>query len=269
MPSILITGVTSGIGNALARKVAAEDGWTVLGTARRAAEPASYGLPPGVIVLPLELSDPASVDALTKRVLAEYGAPDVFVNNAGFVLYGPVEEESPAKIEDLFRVNVFSAVALIQGFLPAMRERGGGTIANITSLGGRLVFPFFSSYNATKHALEGYSEGLWHELKPFGIRVKAIEPGYVETPIYKAMDGSAEPIGPYAPYVSAMNAFSDSIKNKTTPEAAADEVWTAIIDTSDRLRYPVAAYARPLVAARRLIGDRMFMRLMHTQWMGK
>ncbi|MBN2840872.1 MAG: SDR family NAD(P)-dependent oxidoreductase, partial [Coriobacteriia bacterium] len=176
MPSMLITGVTTGIGNALARKVAAEDGWTVIGTARGEGDPASYGLPRKVVVLPLELSDPASVDALVARVLSEHGAPDVLVNNAGFVLYGPVEEESPAKIESLFRVNVLSAVTLIQGLLPAMRERGSGTIVTITSLGGRLVFPFFTSYNATKHALEGYSEGLWHELRPFGIRVKAIEP---------------------------------------------------------------------------------------------
>jgi len=269
MPVMLVTGVSTGIGNALARRVAAERGWTVIGTVRSPGDPAAFGLSAEVVLMPLDLGDPESVRELVKRVLSERGTPDVIVNNAGFVRYGPIEEEPAERIEEIFRVNVFSAVALITGFLPAMRERGSGLIVNVTSLGGRLVFPFFATYNATKHALEAYSEGLWHELKPFGVRVKAIEPGYVETPIYKAMDERAEPTGPYARAVSAMNAFSDSITKRTSPEGAAEEIWAAITDTSDRLRYPVAAYARPLLAARRIFGDLAFMRFMHKRWMGE
>ncbi len=269
VPIILITGVSSGIGNALVRLVADKPGWTVIGTVRTVKPPTEYGLPDAAVLYAFEAGDPDAPAALAMKVLAEQGCPDVIVNNAGYVLYGPVEETPQARIRDLYQVNVFSPIALVQAFLPAMRERGSGVVANVTSLGGRLVFPFFSSYNSTKHAMEGYSEGLWHELKPFGIRVKAIEPGYVATPIYKAMDERAEPTGPYAPYVSAMNTFSDGVTKRSTPEQAAEETWRAISDTSDRLRYPIAAYARVLVRARKLVGDMAFMRFMHKQWIGK
>ena len=269
MSTILITGVSSGIGNALVRRVAAEPGWTVLGTVRTVQPPAEFGLPDGVVLYPFEASDPEGSVALATKVLADFGCPDVIVNNAGYVLYGPVEETPLSRIRDLYQVNVFSAIALIQALLPAMRERGSGTLVNVTSLGGRLVFPFFTSYNSTKHAMEGYSEGLWHELRPFGIRVKAVEPGYVATPIYKAMDERVEPTGPYADAVSAMNRFSEGITNRSTPEQAAEEMWRVISDPSDRLRYPIAAYARVLVRARALIGGQMFMRFMHKRWMGK
>jgi NAD(P)-dependent dehydrogenase (short-subunit alcohol dehydrogenase family) len=266
---MLITGVSSGIGNALVRRVAAEPGWTVIGTVRTVKPPSEYGLPDAAVLYSFEASDPNSSAMLATRVLAEHGCPDVIVNNAGYVLYGPVEETPPERIRDLYQVNVFSPVSLIQQFLPAMRERGSGTVVNVTSLGGRLVFPFFTSYNSTKHAMEGYSEGLWHELKPFGIRVKAVEPGYVATPIYKAMDERAEPMGPYAKFLSAMNRFSEGITNRSTPEQAAEETWRAITDTSDRLRYPIAAYARVMVRVRALVGSMAFMRFMNRQWLGK
>jgi NAD(P)-dependent dehydrogenase (short-subunit alcohol dehydrogenase family) len=142
----------------------------------------------------------------------------------------------------------------------------------VTSLGGRLTFPFFAGYNATKWAMEGVSEGLWHELQPFGIRVKAIEPGFVETAIWgKVLPEADEALpGPdaYARYLRAMAGFESSITKRTTPADAAREVYSAVIDDSDRLRYPVAAYARALVALRRAIGGQAFMRFFHDRWMG-
>mgnify|MGYP001062647682 CR=1 FL=1 len=269
MPSILITGVSSGLGQALAVK-AHEEGWSVTGTVRDDRGPADHGLPEAVKLYRLDLRLPDNVAAVAARYLAENGgAPDVLVNNAGYTLYTPVEEASPQATRDIFQVNTFAAVELATAFVPAMRERGSGTIVNVTSVGGRLVFPFFSVYNASKHALEGFSEGLWHELKPFGVRVKAVEPGYIETPIYRAMDEHAEPTGPYAPYLTAMNAFSAGVTKRSTPAEAAAQTWAAITDPSDRLRYPVAAYSGALIAVRRLVGDRVFMRFMHSRWMGR
>lgn len=269
VPTMLITGVSSGIGNALVRRVAAEPGWTVIGTVRTVKPPSEHGLPDATFLYSFEASDADAAAALAGRILAEHGCPDVIVNNAGYVLYGPVEETPLERIRDLYQVNVFSPISLIQEFLPTMRSRGSGTIVNVTSLGGRLVFPFFTNYNSTKHAMEGYSEGLWHELKPFGIRVKAVEPGYVATPIYRAMDDRAKPTGPYAKSLSAMNRFSESITNRSTPEQAAEETWRAISDASDKLRYPIAAYARVMVRARALVGSMTFMRFMNRQWLGK
>jgi NAD(P)-dependent dehydrogenase (short-subunit alcohol dehydrogenase family) len=267
VPSILITGVSSGLGQALAT-LAHTSNWQVFGTVRDDRGPAAHGLPEAVALYSLDLGVRGATAQLAERFLAEHGGPpDVLVNNAGYTIYAPVEEVTPDAMRDIFQVNTFAQVELTCAFLPAMRERGSGMIVNVTSLGGRLVFPFFTTYNASKHALEGFSEGLWHELMPFGIRVKAVEPGYIETPIYKAMDARAEPTGPYAPFLAAMNRFSAGVSSRTSPADAAVEVWKAILDPSDRLRYPVAAYARPLLAARRLLGDLRVMRFMHGRWM--
>lgn len=268
MPSILITGVSSGLGHALALR-AHSAGWRVTGTVRDDTDTQTHGLPSDITLYRLELRFPHAVSAFTQRFVADNGVPDVLVNNAAYVIYGPTEEIPPEAVRDLFQVNAFSAVELASAMLPAMRERGSGTIVNVTSIGGRFVFPFFSAYNATKHALEGFSEGLWHEVKPFGVRVKVVEPGYIETPIYAPMQERAEPTGPYARYLEAMNTFGAGVKKRSTPAAAADEVWRAIMDPSDRLRYPVAAYARVLLRARALLGGRLFMHLMHPRWMGK
>lgn len=238
-------------------------------TVRDDADPDHAGLPSDITLYRLELRFPHAVRAFTQRFVADNGVPDVLVNNAAYVVYGPVEETSAETVRDAFQVNAFSAVELASEMLPAMRERGAGMIVNVTSVGGRFVFPFFSVYNATKHALEAFSEGLWHEVKPFGVRVKIIEPGYIETPIYAPVDEKAQPAGPYARQLAAMNTYRARVKKCTTPADAADEVWRAIMDPSDRLRYPVAAYARGLLRARALLGGRLFMRVMHSRWMGE
>lgn len=269
MPSILITGVSTGIGRASALRFASA-GWTVIGTVRdvERADPLD-----GVELQALDLGEPGSATALAERVLSDHGCPDALLNNAGMLQFGPLEDLSAEEVERLYRVNVFSQLELVQALLPAMRERRSGVIANVTSLGGLLVFPFFAGYNSTKWAMEGISEGLWHELKPFGIRVKAIEPGFVQTAIWgKVLPDKGEPVGegsPYAPYLQAMRDFEDSITSRTSPEDAAEEVFAAITDDSDRLRYLISAYAKPLSFARRFFGYRAFVRFFHTRWMGK
>jgi NAD(P)-dependent dehydrogenase (short-subunit alcohol dehydrogenase family) len=272
MPSILITGVSSGIGKAATARFAGV-GWRVTGTVRDPESEKAGAFPAGVRLMALDLSEPASIDRLAAAVLADLGgAPDVLLNNAGMLLFKSVEDTTQEEFRRVFQVNVFGQVQLITAFLPAMRERGSGLIANVTSLGGRLTFPFFGAYNSSKHALEGISEGLWHELRPFGIRVKAIEPGYVDTPIYKKAGVSVAGVDQGSPayrrWMSAMLLFEKRISRRTSPEAAAEEVWKAVNDPSDRLRYPIAAYARPLVAARRLVGDLAVMKVMHGRWMG-
>lgn len=271
MPTILITGVSTGIGRASAEKFARE-GWRVIGTVRDPGRAATTEWPGDVRLEALDLGVPGSAQALADAVLANYGCPDVVLNNAGTLQFGPIEDLTPQELEQLFQINVFGQIQLIQGLLPSMRERRSGTIANVTSLGGRIVFPFFAGYNATKWALEGFSEGLWHELKPFGIRVIAIEPGFVETAIWGKVlpqdDASLPGRAEYRPYVSAMRRFEGSITDRTSPEGCAEEIWQAVTDTGDRLRYPVAAYARPIVAARRWLGDRRVMRFFHDRWMG-
>ncbi len=220
MPSILITGVSSGIGRASAGEFQ-RAGWSVVGTVRDPTCEEADRCPPGLPLEALDLAQAGSAAALAARVVERYGCPDVLLNNAGALLFGPLETTSAEQLAWLYQVNVFGQLELIRGLLPAMRERGSGTIANVTSLGGTMVFPFFAAYNSTKWALEGASEGLWHELKPFGIRVKAIEPGFVQTSIWgKALPEQGEPAAgpePYRPYLASMLEFESSIKNRTSP----------------------------------------------------
>lgn len=265
VPSILVTGVSTGLGRSLALRAHAA-GWRVSGTIRDNTTAEENGLPSDMAVYRLEPRFPHAVRAFAERFLADQGAPDVLVNNTGTVVYAPLEELTGESLRDLFQVNTLSAVELTTALLPAMRDRGSGTIVNISSVGGRFVLPFFTASNATRHALEAFSEGLWHELKPFGIRVKIIEPGHIEAFTDDANAVRAEPMGPYAQYLTAMNAFMDGIRKHTSAEDAADEVWRAIMDPSSRLRYPVAAYARRMLRARAFFGM-AFIRFMHGRWM--
>lgn len=272
MPSILITGVSSGIGRACAERFARE-GWRVIGTVRDPERMAGATWPGEVVLESFDLDARGAGAELGRRIVDVHGCPDVLLNNAGMLQFGSVEDTEPEQIERLFRVNVFEQIALAMALVPAMRQRGSGVIANVTSLGGRMTFPFFATYNATKHALEGFSEGLWHELQPFGIRVKAIEPGFVETAIWgKVLPSSPEDVDaspPYRAYQMAMQGFESSITDRTPPAQAAEEIWRAVNDGSDRLRYPVAAYTRPLLLARRVLGELRVMRFFHKRWMGE
>jgi NAD(P)-dependent dehydrogenase (short-subunit alcohol dehydrogenase family) len=275
MPSILVTGVSSGMGRAVAN-LYAKRGYTVIGTVLDPATPVE-GLDARVTLEPLDLGRKGDGAELAQRVLQKYGCPDVVLNNAGIVQFGAIEDVSAAELERIFQINFFGQLELTRGLLPAMRERRSGTLANTTSLGGTLTFPFFGAYNATKWAFEGACEGLWHELKPFGIRVKAIEPGYVQTAIWstalpkagvEAPEADLKGSAAYHPFMRAMLKFEAAITNRTSPEDAAAEIAAAIDDPSDRLRYPVAAYARPIVRARRVLGPQAMMRFFHKRWMG-
>lgn len=273
MPTILITGVSTGIGRACAELYASR-GWDVVGTVRDPGRSAIEWPGPGRVSLrALELSERGSGARLAEEVIADEGCPDIVLCNAGVLEFSPAETVAYERIEEVFRINVFEQVALARAFVPAMRERGSGTLAFVTSLGGRMTFPFFSVYNASKHALEGFAEGMWHELYEQGIRVKAIEPGFVETAIWgKALPGDPDAVDAGAVYSGPMRSMlglEASITDRTTPAAAAAEIARALDDGSDRLRYPVAAYARPILAARRVLGDRFMMRFFHRRWLGR
>ena len=270
MPSVLITGTSSGIGEACVRRFE-RAGWDVIATVRPGKEDADYGWGASVRVMPLDMASSGSVQALVARVLAEGGAPDVLVNNAGIVVFGPLEDVGMDRIEQQFRVNAFAQLELTRAFLPAMRERRSGTIVFISSLGGVMVFPFYGVYHASKHALEGFGEGLWHELRPFGVRVKLIEPGYVDTPIYDTFKDAKtidETQPAYRPYVKSIVEFTKAITSRTTPDDAAEVVFRVATQPGDRLRYPMAAYAAFLVRWRRLLGDMSVMRYVNRVWMG-
>ncbi len=172
----LVTGASSGIGLATA-KALQNAGYRVFGTSRRAA---AEGFD-GITMLACDVTDDASVAKLIDDVLAETGRIDLLINNAGTGLLGGAEESSMAQAQALFDVNVFGVFRVSNAVLPTMRRQGKGRIVNLSSVQGFIPAPYFALYASTKHAVEGYSESLDHELRAFGIRVTLVEPAYTRT----------------------------------------------------------------------------------------
>lgn len=180
--TFLITGVSSGFGRALAQEALAE-GHRVVGTVRSEHTRQEFeALAPGSAVgRVLDVTDFDAIDGIVGEVEASVGPVDVLVNNAGYGHEGIVEESPLAEIQRQFDVNVFGAVAMMKAVLPYMRERRRGHILNITSMGGFITMPGIAYYCGSKFALEGISESLGKEVKPFGIAVTAVAPGSFRT----------------------------------------------------------------------------------------
>jgi len=172
----LVTGASSGIGLAAA-KALQDAGFQVFGTSRRATAERSDG----ITMLACDVTDDESVAKLVERVRAEAGRIDLLVNNAGMGLLGAAEESSIAQAQALFDVNVFGVLRMTSTVLPAMRHQGKGRIVNVSSMLGLIPAPYSAVYASTKHAIEGYSDSLDHELRTFGIRVVLVEPAYTRT----------------------------------------------------------------------------------------
>jgi NAD(P)-dependent dehydrogenase (short-subunit alcohol dehydrogenase family) len=193
-PVVLITGVSSGIGLATARQFVAH-GSRVFGTVRNLdkAEPS-----PGVELIEMDVRNDASVLAGVLNVMQRTGRIDVLVNNAGINMLGAVEETTPAEAAALFDTNVLGALRLSQAVLPHMRTRGQGRIINVSSVLGFLPAPYMGLYAASKHAIEGLSESLDHEVRQFGIRVTLVEPFYTKTSLDANSPQAATLIDAYA-----------------------------------------------------------------------
>jgi len=176
---ILITGASSGMGYETAR-ILAEQGHRVYGAARRVQkieELAEYG----VQALPLDITDEASIIACVKEIISREGRIDVLINNAGYGYFGAIEDVPMADAKHQFEVNIFGLARMTQEVLPHMRKQHSGRIVNLASVAGHVTLAFGAWYNATKYALEAFSDALRMEVKPFGIEVVIIEPGAIRT----------------------------------------------------------------------------------------
>jgi len=233
--TVLVTGASSGIGQATAQLLA-ERGFTVFGTARKPAAPMASK----VTMVPLDVRSDDSVRACVERV----GKIDVLVNNAGYSLTGSAEETSLDEAKAQLETNFFGVVRMVKAVLPTMRKAGGGKIINIGSLAGITAIPFSSFYTASKFALEGYTEALWHELRPFGINVTLIEPGFVSTSIGESTQVAAAPLAPYNDVRQRATAALDRhVKNGISPDAVAKTVLRVVQSRSPSLRYRVGTDA--------------------------
>lgn len=263
MTVALITGCSSGIGEATALRLARR-GMTVYATARRPqtlADLAAAGCHP----LALDVTDEESMRAAVAAVEAAHGAVDVLVNNAGYGEYGMVEEVALDRVRAQFETNVFGLARMCQLVLPGMRRAGSGRIVNVSSMGGRLVFPGGGYYHATKYAVEALSDALRFEVAPFGVRVSLVEPGLIRTGFggtaaaTLAKSGGADAYAKLTSTVDEVMARSYRSRVTTaTPDAVARVIEVAATTRRPRTRYVVTPAAKMLVHSRRLLGGRLF-----------
>lgn len=256
--TVLVTGASSGIGAATAERLL-EQGYPVYVAARRVEKMRDLEAR-GATALEMDITDDADVRAVVDRIADERGGIDVLINNAGFGLYGAVEDVPVDEARYQFEVNLFGLARLTQLALPHMRERERGTIVNVSSMGGRIYFPLGAWYHASKHALEGWSDSLRVELEPFGIDVVVIQPGIIRTEFNDVTTGPMLEHSGDTAYRDTARRMADSIENSAggPPSLVADTIARAVNARRPGTRYPTGPMARPLMTIRRLLGDRVF-----------
>ncbi|AMP14687.1 oxidoreductase [Collimonas pratensis] len=222
---VVITGVSSGIGRVTAEKFA-KRGCRVFGTVRSITKAQTI---PGVVLVEMDIRDEASVRYGIQVIIAEAKRIDVLVNSAGMTLLGATEETSIAEAQSLFDTNVFGILRTTQAVLPHMREQGSGRIVNISSVLGFLPAPYMGLYSASKHAVEGMSESLDHEVRKFGIRVVLVEPSFTKT----NLDLNAPHAASQLPaYDDERSVVSQAIQKNVHKAPAPDGVASTIVDAA-------------------------------------
>lgn len=242
----LITGASSGIGLVTA-KALQRAGYRVFGTSRRAA-----ASPDGITMLSCDVTDEASVNDMVAEVLQQAGRIDLLVNNAGVGLLGAAEESSTAQAQALFDVNLFGITRVTNAVLPTMRGQGKGRIVNISSVMGLIPAPYNALYAATKHAVEGYSESLDHELRSFGIRVVLVEPAFTRTAFEASLTKPDRPLAVYDSVRAGMAVLMrNGVNAGDAPEVVADTVLKAATAAVPSRRYTAGKQASQVRFLRR------------------
>lgn len=268
--TVLITGSNSGIGRATAELLGAK-GYRVIATMRdpeKGSDLAEAAKTNGWDLRTVELD--VRSDASVGSALREAGDIDVLVNNAGFEVWGPLEEMSVEDLKDQFETNVYGPFRLITGVLPGMRARGKGVIVNVTSVAGRVSAPLNGLYSASKYALEALSESLKYETGHFGIRVHIVEPGGVETAFgsNRRLVGAAggDESSPYKELITQWEQSAQRLSGgvRAQPGAVAEAILEAI-EKGERLRYPVGQDAQLVFTARKAMDDEQFEAAMRQQ----
>ncbi len=269
--TVLITGCSSGIGHATAEHLA-KKGYAVYATARK-PESIEDLKSSGCQTLALDVTDEQSMRSAVEQV----GAVDALVNNAGYSQSGAAESVAMDEVRRQFETNVFGLLRLCQLVLPGMRGQGFGRIVNISSMGGKVVFPGGGMYHATKFAVEAISDAMRFEVEGFGVDVVIVEPGLIRTSFgdaaVQSIHGGTEEDGPYASFNSAVAATTAGAYDGPLarfagagPEAVAKTIERALRARRPRTRYPVTASARIMMAQHALMPDRLWDRVVGTSF---
>lgn len=255
---ILITGASSGIGKETVKLFQSKN-WKVAATMRAPEKSEDLQRIVDVECFRLDVTDVDSIKAAIQSALDKFGRIDAIVNNAGYGLVGAFEAATQEQIEKQFQTNVFGLMNVCREILPYFRQQKRGIIVNVASVGGRVTFPFYSLYNSTKWAVEGFSESLQYEVEQFNIRIKIIEPGPIKTDFYDRSQDVTKKDGLTAYDYLLDKAIPNMQKSgETAPDGSivAQTIYEAVTDNSNKLRYPVNT--KGLLAARRFLPDGLF-----------
>lgn len=259
---ILITGASSGIGKVTAQQLIKE-GHTVYAVARKVEKMKDLE-EQGAFVLKMDITVDSDIQNVVDKVIADQRKIDVLINNAGYAVYGAMEDTSIEDARRQFEVNLFGLARITQLVLPTMRKQQSGTIINMSSMGGKMYIPFGSWYHGTKHALEGWSDCLRTELKQFGIKVVIIEPGGIATEFDEVMLTPMMKRSGKGPYSELAKKVAKGVKDTyqggkaSSPKIIADCISKAIRAKKPKTRYRIGYMAKPAVFIRTFLGDRVW-----------
>lgn len=262
--TILITGASSGFGRETA-KLFHNNGWNVIATMRSPEKEEELNHLENVLVIHLDVTNKQSIQEAVNAGVDKFGTIDVLLNNAGYGAIGALEAATDELIRQQFEVNLFGLIDVTKAVLPYMRKNKEGIIINISSMGGKITFPFGSLYHATKFAVEGLTEAMQYELNPLDIKLKIIEPGSYKTDFGSrslSMFG-IEDFTDYQPGFDKLIAFASTPDrgNKNINEVA-EAIYEAATDATEKLRYPVGADAINLIRTKEESGDIEFKKIM-------
>jgi short-subunit dehydrogenase len=266
---ILITGASSGMGKETAKKLIVE-GHVVYTVARRIDQMQDLR-EMGGFPIQMDITNEGDIQNVVDTIIQKEGKIDVLWNNAGYGLFGSVEDVPVKDARQQFEVNLFGLAAITQKVVPYMRKANTGTIINTSSMGGKMYTPMGAWYHATKHALEGFSDCLRLELKQFNINVVILEPGIIATEFGDVMlenISKHSSKGAYASITEKLMAATKKMYDKGTgskPAVIADTVSKIVNTANPRTRYRVGLYAKPMVWLRIYLGDKLFDKIVMSQ----
>ncbi len=262
----LVTGCSSGIGLATCHALS-RNNFMTYGTVRNLSKAKKIqdlinreNL--SLKILRLDVNDNQSIKLAVKKILTDTGRIDVLINNAGYGMFGPVEEITTQEVKKQFETNFFGTIRLIKAIVPIMRKQGNGTIVNISSMVGRFGVPLNSAYVSSKFAVEGLSESISFELEEFGIRVIVIEPGVVNSDFFHNV--KVKGMNLESPYHKLMerrvNFLDKAMKNSLTSSYdVADTILEALNSKDPKFRYVIGNDATNSLRMRNSLSDRKFM----------
>ncbi len=283
MPTILITGTSSGIGKATAKYFASQN-WNVIATMRKPELETELTQIPNILVLALDVTKFQSITEAIQTGINKFGSIQAIVNNAGFAVAGPFELATNEQISRQFETNVNGVFDCTRAILPHFRANKTGVIVNVSSMGGRTSFPYLSLYHGTKWAIDGFSESLSYELQPLGIKVKIIEPGAIKTDFYSrsltstidtnlTQDLVQIPVqnltqtssqNPYLKTYIPYKKFMDNLGNNgESADFVAKTIYKSVTDKSNKLRYTVGKDAKIFLFLRWLLPNKFLFAFNH------